>query len=378
MVLVGPSGCGKTTALRMVAGLEEITAGEIRIGDRVVNDVDPRRRDVAMVFQNYALYPHMTVFDNIAFGLRARRAPKAEIKAPRRERGQALGLGEPARAQAAPALRRSAPARRDGARDRARAAGLPDGRAAVEPRRAPARADARGGRARPARARRDDDLRHARPGRGDDDGRPRRRHARRRAPADAAIRRRCSTGPSNLFVASFIGSPPMNLVQARLEEPRRRTRRRASASRSSQSRPSVVAARPGLRRVRRPRGRPRHPARSTSASATGDEPRARLRGTVRATEALGSELLVHLDVDAEPVLTEEVREVAGDVDAAALERLESEALRAPDGADRAPRDAVRARRRRADRGGRRHAAAPLLRPRQRARDLRLDEGSHRR
>ena len=72
MVLVGPSGCGKTTALRMVAGLEEITAGEILIGDRVVNDVDPRGRDVAMVFQNYALYPHMTVFENIAFGLRAR------------------------------------------------------------------------------------------------------------------------------------------------------------------------------------------------------------------------------------------------------------------------------------------------------------------
>ena len=76
MVLVGPSGCGKTTALRMVAGLEEITAGEIRIGDRVVNDVDPRGRDVAMVFQNYALYPHMTVFENIAFG--SARAPRAE------------------------------------------------------------------------------------------------------------------------------------------------------------------------------------------------------------------------------------------------------------------------------------------------------------
>ena len=80
MVFVGPSGCGKTTALRMVAGLEEITAGEISIGDESVNDLDPRRRDVAMVFQNYALYPHMTVFDNIAFGLRARRAPKSEIR----------------------------------------------------------------------------------------------------------------------------------------------------------------------------------------------------------------------------------------------------------------------------------------------------------
>ena len=80
MVLVGPSGCGKTTALRMVAGLEEITSGAILIGDRVVNDVDPRGRDVAMVFQNYALYPHMTVFENIAFGLRVRHRPDAEVR----------------------------------------------------------------------------------------------------------------------------------------------------------------------------------------------------------------------------------------------------------------------------------------------------------
>ena len=70
MVLVGPSGCGKTTALRMLAGLEEITDGEIRIGDRVVNDLTPRDRDIAMVFQSYALYPHMTVYDNLAFGLK--------------------------------------------------------------------------------------------------------------------------------------------------------------------------------------------------------------------------------------------------------------------------------------------------------------------
>ena len=75
LVLVGPSGCGKTTALRMVAGLEEATSGEIRIGERVVNDVSPKDRDIAMVFQNYALYPHMTVYDNMAFGLRLRRKP---------------------------------------------------------------------------------------------------------------------------------------------------------------------------------------------------------------------------------------------------------------------------------------------------------------
>src|SRR5438093_12265550 len=80
MVLVGPSGCGKTTALRMLAGLEEITDGEIRIGDRVVNDLTPRDRDIAMVFQSYALYPHMTVADNLALGLRMRGTPREDIE----------------------------------------------------------------------------------------------------------------------------------------------------------------------------------------------------------------------------------------------------------------------------------------------------------
>ena len=80
VVLVGPSGCGKTTTLRMVAGLEEASAGEIYIGDQLVNDVPPKDRDIAMVFQNYALYPHMTVFENMSFGLRLRKFPKTEIK----------------------------------------------------------------------------------------------------------------------------------------------------------------------------------------------------------------------------------------------------------------------------------------------------------
>src|ERR671939_1600836 len=79
LVLVGPSGCGKTTALRMVAGLEEISDGTIEIGGRVVNDLTPKERDIAMVFQNYALYPHLTVADNIAFGLRLRKTPKATV-----------------------------------------------------------------------------------------------------------------------------------------------------------------------------------------------------------------------------------------------------------------------------------------------------------
>jgi multiple sugar transport system ATP-binding protein len=92
MVLVGPSGCGKSTALRMIAGLEDISGGEISIGDRVVNHLPPKDRDIAMVFQNYALYPHMTVEENLAFGLKLRKMPKAEIQQRVREAAKMLGL----------------------------------------------------------------------------------------------------------------------------------------------------------------------------------------------------------------------------------------------------------------------------------------------
>jgi multiple sugar transport system ATP-binding protein len=322
MVLVGPSGCGKTTALRMVAGLEEITAGEILIGDRVVNDVDPRGRDVAMVFQNYALYPHMTVFENIAFGLRARRAPKREIRSRVERVGKALGLGD--------LLERKPRQLSGGQRQR-----VAMGRAIVRDPRVflmdepLSNLDARlrvQMRAEVARVQHDlgvttiyvthdqveamtmgDRVAVMRGGVLQQTGEPQSVFDR----------------PLNLFVASFIGSPPMNLVQARLEE-----RGDGLAVRVGEQEiavPSdVVAARSGLRRYAgRAVGlgvRPEH-----LRDATG-ESRARLRGTVRATEALGSELLVHLEVEAEPVLTDEVREVAGDVDAAALERLESEAL----------------------------------------------------
>src|SRR4051812_37672209 len=92
VVLVGPSGCGKSTLLRMIAGLENVTSGEIRIGDRVVNNVPPKERDIAMVFQNYALYPHMTVADNMAFSLKLRRAPQSEIQARVDKAASILGL----------------------------------------------------------------------------------------------------------------------------------------------------------------------------------------------------------------------------------------------------------------------------------------------
>ncbi|MCS6802797.1 MAG: sn-glycerol-3-phosphate ABC transporter ATP-binding protein UgpC [Chloroflexota bacterium] len=94
LVLVGPSGCGKTTALRLVAGLEVPTAGLLRIGGRVVNDVPPKDRDIAMVFQNYALYPHMSVYDNLAFGLKMRRLPKAEIDRLIRDAAEMLEIGD--------------------------------------------------------------------------------------------------------------------------------------------------------------------------------------------------------------------------------------------------------------------------------------------
>ena len=92
LVLVGPSGCGKTTALRSLAGLEEITSGNIKIGDRIVNDVAPKDRDIAMVFQSYALYPHLSVYDNMAFGLKLRKVPKDEIKRRVNEAADVLGI----------------------------------------------------------------------------------------------------------------------------------------------------------------------------------------------------------------------------------------------------------------------------------------------
>jgi len=92
MVLVGPSGCGKTTSLRMIAGLEEVTGGDLMIGDRRVNDVEPKDRDIAMVFQNYALYPHMTIYENMAFGLKLRNMPRAEIQARVEEATRMLSL----------------------------------------------------------------------------------------------------------------------------------------------------------------------------------------------------------------------------------------------------------------------------------------------
>ena len=193
MVLVGPSGCGKSTLLRMIAGLEGVSGGTIRIGDREVTELAPRSRDIAMVFQNYALYPHMRVWDNLAFALKLRRTPKPAMREQVGSVAGVLGPEGAGRPQAGRAVGRPAPARRDRPRDGARAAGVPDGRAALEPRREAARRDARGARAAARPARHHDGLRHPRPGRGDDARRPRRGAARRHGAAvrhaRAAVRR---------------------------------------------------------------------------------------------------------------------------------------------------------------------------------------------
>ena len=116
VILVGPSGCGKSTTLNMIAGLEDISDGELRIGGEVANHKSPRDRDIGMVFQNYALYPHMTVRENMAFSLKLAKADKATIDERVEWAAEMLDLTEPPRPQARPALGRPAPAGGDGAR----------------------------------------------------------------------------------------------------------------------------------------------------------------------------------------------------------------------------------------------------------------------
>ena len=123
--LLGPSGCGKTTTLRMIAGLEDISAGDILIGDRVVNDVPPRNRDIAMVFQNYALYPHFSVFENMAFGLKLRKFSKDEIKKRVDEAARILDIESLLDRKPKAPVWRPASARGDGPGDRAEPTGFP-------------------------------------------------------------------------------------------------------------------------------------------------------------------------------------------------------------------------------------------------------------
>ena len=309
MVIVGPSGSGKTTALRMLAGLEDVSEGEIRIDGEVVNDVEPQDRDVAMVFQNYALYPHMSIYDNIAFGLKVRKTPKVEIE--RRVRDVARVLGLDSLINARP--------RQLSAGQRQRVA---MGRAMV---RDPAvflmdeplsNLDARlrvQMRGEIARIQQEleattiyvthDQVEAMTMG-------DRVAVLRKGQLEQVDVPERLYEAPDNVFVASFIGSPAMNLVQARFE--RRDGRFVAYVGEQALELPENIAAEhpslPGHAGGAVVLGiRPEHVAAVAPGGANGAP---RLRGTVLLTGALGGEQLVHVDVDAPPIATGDVVDLA--------------------------------------------------------------------
>jgi multiple sugar transport system ATP-binding protein len=322
IVLVGPSGCGKTTALRMIAGLETISKGEIRIGGRVVNDVPPKERDIAMVFQNYALYPHMTVFDNMAFGLKLAKVPRDEIERRVREAASILDMEN--------LLQRRPAALSGGQRQR-----VAMGRAIVRHPQAflmdepLSNLDAKlRVQMRSEIARLQDELgvttlyvTHDQI------------EAMTMGDRVAVIRKgelqqvdapeTLYEHPANLFVAGFIGSPAMNLFEATLE----RDDGGLAVRFGSQRLPvptDVLAHRPGLRAYE---GRTIvlgiRPEDMEDASLVADAPAdRRVRATVGLREALGSDVLVHFELDARPALTEDVKELAVDVSRDALEKVE--------------------------------------------------------
>jgi multiple sugar transport system ATP-binding protein len=313
MVLVGPSGCGKTTALRMVAGLEDISEGVVKIGDRVVNHVPPRDRDIAMVFQSYALYPHLSVYDNIAFGLKLRREKKSEIDKRVREAARILGLE--------PFLKRKPRALSGGQRQR-----VAMGRAIVRQPQAflmdepLSNLDAKlRVQTRAEISRLQDDLgvttiyvthdQVEAMTMGDRVAVMRKGELQQVAPPQDLYER-----PVNLFVGGFIGSPAMNLLEATLESANGGLVARAG-SQSIALGDEALAEHPRLKD---------HAGKSIvlgirpedleDASLASDSPAdRRLKGKVVLREALGSDLMVHFVVDAKPALTEDARELRQDV-----------------------------------------------------------------
>jgi len=297
MVLVGPSGCGKTTALRMIAGLEEITSGEIRIGGKVVNDLAPRDRDIAMVFQNYALYPHKSVYENLAFGLRMRKVPKAEQKRRVEEIARILGLGE--------MLQRRPAQLSGGQRQR-----VAMGRAIVrEPKAflmdeplsnldAKLRVQMRAEIARIQQA-----LKVTTVYVTHDQVEAMTMGHRVAVMRDGELQQvdtpqRLYDAPTNLFVASFVGSPPMNLFEAVVE--RDNGRLVCKVGEVEVDLPADFAAeRPSLANYA---GRPVavgiRPEDVREASGWDG---ARLRGRILLVESLGSEQLVHIEIAATPL-----------------------------------------------------------------------------
>ena len=312
MVLVGPSGCGKTTALRMVAGLEDISRGQLRIGDRVVNNVPSRDRDIAMVFQSYALYPHLSVYENIAFGLRLNRTPKAEVDKRVQEAGRVLGLTQ--------FLKRKPRALSGGQRQR-----VAMGRAIVRQPKAflmdepLSNLDAKlrvQMRAEISRLQTDlgtttvyvthDQVEAMTMG-------DRVAVIRKGNLQQVATPQELYDHPVNLFVAGFIGSPAMNMFEARLEDTDGDLVAVAGSQRIALG-PETLSKRPALRSYA---GRDVilgvRPEDLEDVALAGATPEQRMRGKVVLREALGSEIMVHFTVDAPPAVTEDVRELAADV-----------------------------------------------------------------
>ena len=325
IVLVGPSGCGKTTALRMVAGLETISRGTVRIGERAVNDVAPKERDIAMVFQNYALYPHMSVFDNMAFGLKLAKLPKAEIDDRVREAAGILGLDE--------LLARKPAALSGGQRQR-----VAMGRAIVRHPQAflmdepLSNLDAKlrvQMRSEIARIQHDlgvttiyvthdqteamtmgDRVAVIRKGRLQQIDEPQTLYER----------------PVNVFVAGFIGSPAMNLFDATLVADGSGLAVEFGGFRLPLP-DSLLAARPALRgfagRVVVLGIRPEDMEDASLTDDAGDTPR--IASTIELREALGSDVVVHVGIDAPPAMTDDMRELASDVGQEALAQVQQQA-----------------------------------------------------
>jgi multiple sugar transport system ATP-binding protein len=313
MVLVGPSGCGKTTALRMVAGLEEITEGVVRIGERVVNHMPPRDRDIAMVFQSYALYPHLSVYENIAFGLKLRKEKKSEIEKRVHEAAGILGLE--------PFLKRKPRALSGGQRQR-----VAMGRAIVRRPQAflmdepLSNLDAKlrvQTRAEIARLQNDlgtttiyvthDQVEAMTMG-------DRVAVMRKGELQQVATPQDLYDRPVNLFVGGFIGSPAMNMLEATLVNSNGGLAVEAGGQRLSVDQ-ELISAQPALKSYE---GKKVvlgiRPEDLEDAAIAKDVPAdRRLRGKVELIEALGSEIMAHFTIDAPPALTEDVKELAQDV-----------------------------------------------------------------
>jgi multiple sugar transport system ATP-binding protein len=313
MVLVGPSGCGKTTALRMVAGLEEITEGVVRIGERVVNHMPPRDRDIAMVFQSYALYPHLSVYENIAFGLKLRKEKKSEIEKRVHEAAGILGLE--------PFLKRKPRALSGGQRQR-----VAMGRAIVRRPQAflmdepLSNLDAKlrvQTRAEIARLQNDlgtttiyvthDQVEAMTMG-------DRVAVMRKGELQQVATPQDLYDRPVNLFVGGFIGSPAMNMLEATLVKSNGGLTVEAGGQRLSVDE-ELISAQPALKSYE---GKKVvlgiRPEDLEDAAIAKDVPAdRRLHGKVELIEALGSEIMAHFTIDAPPALTEDVKELAQDV-----------------------------------------------------------------